>query len=323
MNIQPLTQDLVLDSGLVTFDGYASYPLLSSDMRLNLLRDRANSLSIGEGATCLAAISGSQVQGLIALRRFPWGETHFHMGMAHIELFAIHSQLSRKDAQLVRMELFESAMNWIKKHGIQHLAARIDASDQETVHFLEAHEFRLMDTLVTYIYNSKRYRRVSAARHIFPVREFQASDEEAVLRLASGSFEETRFARDIHISRSGLNRFYEDWGRRLCAGEMADRLIVACNRHAEVVGFLGYRLDQQLFASTGLRARGGGLGAVHPRATGAYLAMIHEAFATDHTQTDFAELDGDIRTFSVIKIWNKLKCQQVRVRHTLHAWLGK
>lgn len=318
MRIVPFALEPPLSQALIQFDSYAKYPFLDEAKRLNLLRDRLSAAAQAEHAVCLASEENGTYTGVIAVKRFPWGESHFKVGMAHIEIFTV---VQGPMAQEARERLFNTALQWIKDHRIQHLAIRLDAADQSTIHFLEANGFRLMDTLTTFIYNTHRHRKVPTARRLFPVRDYRPEDRDPVLALAATSFRETRFSHDPFLPKAGLPSFYEDWGNRLCRGETADRLLVAVNRHQEVVGFLGYKLDHQLQASTGVISRGGGLGAIHPKAMGAYLALLHEAFTVDHTRTDYAELDAQAQNFAVIRIWNKLKCQQVRIRHTFHAWL--
>lgn len=312
-----------LADGLIEYDGYSRYPFMDVDKRMRMARGiLERHLASSPSLVLLWLGESDQVEGAIVVERFPWGEKHFGIGMAHLQHFWVNPRAGSDDAQRsIRKDLLHAVADWAQAIGVVHLAGRFPTEDYRTIQELENMGGRLMDTIATYTYNTHVVPRPVSVRRLFQIREFEKTDRSEILKLCAGSFRETRFARDPTLQTEAVEAFYADWGERLCAGEMAERLLVAVTTQGDVVGFIGYKLNQDLLKWGGIRVRGGGLGAVSPRAPGAYLALLHQSFVQDTHITDLAEMESQIQNASVIKIWHKLKCQPVRVTHTLHVRL--
>ncbi|CAM2065304.1 hypothetical protein SCOR_07985 [Sulfidibacter corallicola] len=324
MNIlaNPDTERLELGPQIHRYDGFQYHPLVTEDQRVDLARHRLRQVASEFDRLLLvvARDDAGLVRGVLIAEPFDMGRRHFKIGMAHLQAFRLDPTYGDlADREAMRAELFGAYEAWRRERGIVHTAFRIDSEDLETLHFLEARGFRLMDTIVAYLYNKHAIRRVPPLKSLFQLRDYRDDDREAIIELASGRFQGTRFARDVGLSAEGLNTFYREWAEKLCAGEMADRLMVAQTSEGQVVGFLGYKLDRMLEEVTGVRVMGGGLGAVSPKAAGAYPALLRTAIAEGAVTNDAAELETQVQNGSVLRVWHALRCTQVRVNHTLHC----
>jgi len=307
----------------VFFDGFAQYPFMEMGKRKVLAAGKLNRYLASDDTFVAVAVGESgQLEAITVAQRFPWGEKHFHMGMAHVQELLVSPEIGDDGEQRrLRERLLGKVSDWAKQAGIQHLAGRFPTEDFRSIQAVETMGGVLVDTICTYTYNTHVVRRPPPVRRLYEIRLYEDGDRKDILNLCAESFSETRFSRDPTFHKQDINSFYEDWGERLCAGEMAERLLVATTTHGEVVGFIGYKLLKDLEKWGEIRVRGGGLGAVSPRAAGAYLALLHQSFVQDTAITDLAEMESQIQNAGVIKIWHKLKCQPVRVTHTMHILL--
>lgn len=323
--VNPPVPDLVFERGLLHFDGYGNYPLLSESDREAVLRLKLNRLAEkGKDALLVAGIDeAGAVIGLLAADLFDWGSRHFGFGMAHLQTMLVSGVVREREARFQMFaRLFAEYEAWRPQHAVAHTALRALSEDLPLIHFLEDRGFRMMDTMTTYVFNRHEHHRIAKGRAFFSPRPYRENDREPVLALAQGSFSSTRFSNDPAMTREGLSSFYREWGEKLCAGEMADTLLIAQNEEQAVVGFLGFRCDQAVLNATGKRFMGGGLGAVSPAAPGAYPALLNHAISLGAAENhDLAEFETQVQNSTVIRVWHALKCRQVKVSHTFHQYL--
>ena len=314
--------EYTLAPGLCTYDGYGNYSAMSAEMRARLLANRIErGRGLSESSGFLAAWENEgSICALLIAERFEWGEFHFNRGMAHIECFLADSG-SPQQMDVVRRTIFERLIAWVSAQNIVHLACRVVADDLRAIDFLEQQQFKLMDTIYTYLFDKQEHIWPEDVRMLFGVRPFQAADRSRIMQLSRTSFEGSRFYTDPHFDQDLCEAFYGDWAEKLCDGVMSDDLFVACDQSDNVVGFLGYKRNASLHSLFGLKVMGGGLGAVDPAAPGAYPALLRLAFEQGRKRYDMAELECRANNRRVVKIWRRFGCTKVRTAHTYHLSL--
>jgi hypothetical protein len=209
-------------------------------------------------------------------------------------------------------------MDAAREQGLQHLAARADTEDLEAVQALEGRGFRLVDCLVTYMFDC-RSDRVAEIKRFNPIRHYQPPDREAVLAVAEQMFAAYagRFARDPWLDPEAGRRFYLEWVRNACAGQMADSILVSV-RQGRVVGFLTWRTTPVVYEATGIRIAGQGICAVLPEGAGAYPALVRAAIVEHRKEYDFAEMDTPIQHAVSQRVFQGVGARLARAKYTLH-----
>ena len=269
----------------------------------------------------LVAEEGGRIRAIAALRPLPWDSGIFGIAMGHIPLF-VHPGAGRGDRSSIGA-LIEAILAACRADGIVHLNVRADADDLALVHCLEGAGFYLVDTIVTYIFIPRR-QELGHGKYLFKTRLYAPEDHDAVLAVADEAYKGFigRYHADPRLPREAADRLYRAWAERLLDGGVAETIIVA-ERKGKVVGFLGYRLKQDLLEATGVRCVGGGLGGCTQEGFGAYAAIIEEAMREGMHRYDMQDFETQINNVNIVRIYQKLNFEYARAKYTFHAWLGQ
>ncbi len=261
---------------------------------------------------------GDEPRAAAIARPLEWDSAYFGLPMGRIDYLLTTGEATVADRRAVITAACESA----RQAGLQHLTARVDVGDLETLAALEDAGFRMMDALSTYIMRpGKDVPR--DVRRVGPVRLATPADTEAVLDITREAYRgyRGRFHLDAHIPAGRADGFYEEWARQCLAGAMADLIMVSEDSAGRVIGYLAHRRRQP--ASTiGTPIYGGGLGACRRDAPGAYASLIRDSAEWAHAQGAVAECQTQNANFAVIRVYESVGFHYVRAEYTLHAWLG-
>lgn len=92
-------------------------------------------------------------------------------------------------------------------------------------------------------------------------------------------------------------------------------------KKSEAVGFLTFKLNEELEKLTGNRIAGRGLSAVSPRVKGVYPCLVKAAIQDIILNYDCLEFDTQLNNYEVIKVWQRFKFGFIRAKYTFHKWL--
>jgi len=244
-----------------------------------------------------------------------WDSKHFGIAMGRIGPL-VSDPRDNSPATL------EALVDWLLERardaGLEHLAAKVDSADLGALQALEAKDFHLVDCLVTYFIDCHRDV-VPPTKRLGTIRDYQPSDMNAVLAVAERMLGEYggRFRFDRCVPRDAVRRFYVEWTRNACTGDMANRLLVG-ERHGRIVGFLGYGMESEPLESLDVRIGGHGIGAVLPEGTGLFPALLAKAIAVDRVDYDFAEFDTSIQNLMSLRIFQRMGFHLGRTKYMLH-----
>jgi hypothetical protein len=299
------------------YNDYRHYRSISKEVQRRILLSEVERAS--EQGQLLALRGGAQVVGLATLSRLPWDSRIFGLPMAKIgHLMAASAQGAR--AQLLG-QLLDGVIESARSKGIRHLSTRVDCADIEAIQCLERRGFRLMECLITYVFRPKQDI-LPSIKTLYRVRPYTPADREALLAISERMYahHQSRFSIDPSLPPAGVGRFYIEWTKNACAGEMADRILVA-ERKGSPIGFLAFKLNGLVLECTGIRIAGQGLSASLPEGTGAYIGLLKAALELGRGEYDFMEADAPLHHFIVIRTWQRLGFQLVRGKYAFHREL--
>jgi hypothetical protein len=299
------------------YNDYRHYRTVSKEVQIRILCSEIERAA--EQGRLLALRRGGRVVGLVTLSHLPWDSSIFGLPMAKIgHLIAAPAQGSR--VQLLD-RLLEGLIELARTEGIRHLSTRVDCADIEAIQCLEHQGFRLMECLITYVFRPKRDI-LPPVKTLYHVRPYTPADREALLAIAEQMYahHQSRFSADLSLPPAGVGKFYIEWTKNACSGEMADHILVA-ERKGRPIGFLAYKLNRLVLERTGIRVAGQGLSASLPEGTGAYIGLLKAALERGQGEYDFMEADAPLHHFLVIKTWQRLGFQLVRGKYAFHREL--
>jgi GNAT superfamily N-acetyltransferase len=299
------------------YNDYRHYRTISKDVQLRLLSSEIERAA--EQGQVLSLRVEERVVGLATLSHLPWDSSIFGLPMAKIgHLIATSAHGSR--AQFLD-RLLEELIELARTQGIRHLSTRVDCADIEAIQCLEHWGFRLMECLITYIFRPKQDI-LPPIKTLYHVRPYTPVDREALLAIAERMYahHQSRFSVDPSLPPAGVGRFYIEWTKNACSGEMADHILVA-ERKGCPIGFLAYKLNGLVLERTGIRIAGQGLSASLPEGTGAYIGLLKAALELGRGAYDFMEADAPLHHFLVIRTWQRLGFQLVRGKYAFHREL--
>jgi hypothetical protein len=209
-----------------------------------------------------------------------------------------------------------------RAEGISHLSTRVDCADSEAIQGLEHKGFRLMECLVTYVFRPKQDK-LPPIKTLYQVRPYTPDDRQALLTIAERMFahHQSRFSVDPDLPREASARFYVEWVKNICAGEMADYILLA-EKRGRPIGFVACKLNRHVPAQAGLRIAGQGLTAVLAEGTGAYIGLLKGIIELGRQEYDFLEGDAPLHHFMEIRVWQRLGFQLVRAKYAFHRGLA-
>jgi hypothetical protein len=299
------------------YNDYRHYRTISKEVQLRLLCSEIERAA--EQGQLLALRVGDQVVGLATLSHLHWDSSIFGLPMAKIgHLITASAQGSR--AQILD-RLLDELIELARTQGIRHLSTRVDCADIDAIQCLEHRGFRLMECLITYIFRPKQDI-LPPIKTLYHVRPYTPADREALLAISERMYahHQSRFSVDPSLPPAGVGKFYIEWTKNACSGEMADHILVA-ERKGCPIGFLAYRLNDLVLERTGIRIAGQGLSASLPEGTGAYVGLLKAALELGRGEYDFMEADAPLHHFLVIRTWQRLGFQLARGKYAFHREL--
>jgi hypothetical protein len=299
------------------YSDYRHYRTLPKEVQIRILVSEIERAA--EQGRLLALRGRDQVVGLVTLSHLPWDSSIFGLPMAKIGHLIAAPAPGARSRMLDR--LLDGMIELARTEGIRHLSTRVDCADVEAIQCLERWGFQLMECLVTYVFRPNRDI-LPPIKTLYHVRSYTPADREALLAISERMYahHQSRFSVDPSLPSAGVERFYREWMKNACSGEMADHILVA-ERQRGPIGFLAYKLNALVLERTGIRIAGQGLSASLPEGTGAYIGLLKAALELGRGEYDFMEADAPLHHFLVIRTWQRLGFQLVRGKYAFHREL--
>jgi hypothetical protein len=306
------------------FKPYRNYRALPRKRQNDVLRAEVHAALDADGGFAAVSAPGSTdaPQAAAIIRPLPWDSAFFGLAMAKLT----HVLRVDADAAATRAkvkEVIDLAVRQCRQRGIQHVAARIDAADADTIQALEGAGFRMVDVLATYIYHHKR-EPPALLKEMGVVRLFRPEDTEQIIAITREAYRgfRGRYHLDPHLDKTRVDDLYIEWARKCCAFEWAEVVIVSENGKGGLHGWASYRHIEPVSKIGGTPIQGGGLGACRRETPGAYASIVRAGAVRVHAAGGVSECQTQLFNFSTIRVYEAIGTQFVRADCTLHAWLG-
>jgi len=297
------------------FKSYRNYRVLARHAQSAvMMAEITDTITRREGV--VLHLRGDEADAVVVARALEWETEFFGIPMGRIE-YLLASDRS------VLPNALERAVDALRERGVRHVSLRVDVADIETMALVEAHEFRLMDSLVTYT-TRPRKESPNVVRELGSIRHFRPSDGPELLAIAAHAYSgfRGRFHLDPHIANDRCDSFYVEWARQSIAMIMADMILVSEGADARLLGFLAFRKREPVSSVGGSTVYGGGLGACRVDSPGAYAGLIRAGTVWAHERDGVAECQTQNYNFPTIRIYEAVGAHYVRAEYTLHRWLG-
>jgi L-amino acid N-acyltransferase YncA len=296
------------------FKSYRNYRALSRRLQDAVLRAQLGTALAEPSAVAFVS------EGLAAAvcHRLAWDSAFWGLPMARFD--CLHAGTPDRAA----LEAVVTAcLEACREDGVRHVAARVDIADTMTCAVLEDHGFRLMDSLVTYLYHP-RQGPPPPPKGTGIVRLYQSADAEQILDITRGAFADFRgrFHADPHLPLDQTRELYVEWARRACSREMAEVVLVADNGQGDLFGWTSFRRIEPISSVSAAFVYGGGLGACRRDKPGAYARLIHAAIEWIQSRDAITECQTQNHNFATVRVYESVKTHFVRGDYTFHAWLG-
>ena len=293
------------------FNPYRQYRTIPKLTRAEALYREIEAL-VGRGNAWVVAVEG-WTRAIVVLEELPWDSALFGRRMGRIGYILHHGRADRNALTGVVKSVVDYALN----QGLEHLSVSVDAADVWSLQALEHCGFRVMDSLLTGLFE-KQGSRLRPAKTLCHVRLYRPEDLAGVMAVAEEAFDRYtgRFHHDPTLSHAAAQKVYLAWAENLCRQESTSKVVVA-ERHGEIVGFLAYQRLAALSQTTGLSHLGRGIGGVSRKGVGAFVGLQREIILQGNA-LDTLEVETSWRNVQVIRILNYLGLEYIRSRYQLH-----
>ncbi len=280
-------------------------------------------------------LSNEQAAGLVAQMRgttrgfaiwapLPWESALLGKSMWAIRHIDIASGVRDRDS--IATELVGEVVCRAGAQDAAFLLCKTTSVDTAIIHALESHGFRLMDTLLNFIFDFRAGGQKGDVSHVsegFALRLATSSDIESLVDIAHASFTEHfgRFHADPRIGRVAATRIYEEWIRS-CATGWADWILVA-EQGNRIAGYSAWKQPSALDRRHGIRIGHFNIAGVHPDffRRGIFGALTREGMERLRSSVDWIEGPTHIDNHAVQRGWLRLGWQIAGAQHSFHKWL--
>ncbi len=297
------------------FKSYRNYRVLPRKAQTAVMMAEVDATLSHRDGIVLQVTSGTEHAVAIG-RTLAWDSAFFGLPMARLDYVLASGRAYVQPAIAALLEA-------MRARGVRHVSARVDVADIELTTLLEAHGFRLMDSLVTYTTRPRR-EPPNPVREVGTIRDFRPEDAEELIRIAAEAYRgfRGRFHLDPHIADERADAFYVEWARQSVAMTMADTVLVSEGAAGQLLGFLAYRRREPVSSAGGVAVFGGGLGACRLDTPGAYAGLIRAGTVWAHERDGVAECQTQNYNFPTIRIYEAVGAHYVRGEYSLHLSLA-
>lgn len=301
------------------FKPYRNYRVLSRSRQAEVIRaDIDRALGTAGARACGVRVDGSLAAAAV-FTPLPWDSGFFDVSMGRLT-HVLRAPGAPRDSL---SEAIRASLQYARSMDVRHVTARADVADSDAIGALEAHGFRLMDALATYIYHPRRSLK-APIKEMGRIRHFGPEDAPQILDITREAFTgfRGRFHMDPHLPNDRCDEFYVEWARKACAFEVADVVLVTEGGNSDLHGWTSYRQIEPVSTVGGTPVCGAGLGGCRRTHPGAYAGLIWGAIELIHQRGGVTECQTQLHNFPTIRVYESVGTQFVRCDYTFHAWLA-
>ncbi len=265
-----------------------------------------------DGGSFLFAKDSKGLCGVASLVDLNWDSKYFGLAMAEIRHFiAKYDSINKFD---VYRFLLSAIIQQCKNKDIKHVSIKVDSGDLVAVHALEKKGFLLNGAHLTYVFDFRKIH-MPVFKDFCHIRPYKKSDLPVLLEIAKKYPPISKYSNDPGLPRDKVDKLYVEWVKNACNSLIADCVLVA-ERNNKVVGFISFKINDELKRFTGLCGMHRGLLMVSPEGKGSALSLLKEVAkkARDDFKADFAEWDVYDYNTSLIRIYQKVGLSFIRSR---------
>lgn len=242
---------------------------------------RAARTLAGAQTTAWLAQEGDAVHGLAAYSTLAWDTEQLSLAAARLDYLAARGDYAEQYE--IKQALLQTVLIDAAAKGVQHLSARVDASDLAGLHALERAGFVTLDGLLTFALELERgddplpesgtgvdLEALSRNAGGVQLRLATPGDADAAAELARHAFIYDRFHSDPAIAPERADHLHAVWLYNACARQAADAVVLAeddggleglvtCQLQRDTPGYLRKLIGTIVLVATAERARGQGI----------------------------------------------------------------
>lgn len=272
-------------------------------------------------STFYVALRKGKVVGLGILEELEWDSNIFGIRMARIK------NLTADDTSLETERVKNSLLRFLSREcanrGIKHLSCKVNTDDFTSIHALEKNGFSLMDTLLDYIFDFRKYP-IKVFNPPCIIRPFREKDINSIVEVARKAFSNYfgRFHVDKRLRKRAVE-LYAKWAENACQG-YGDIVFVA-ELNKRIVGYSVWKIPNLSEKLLGIRIGSYSIGAIHPDAygRGIFKALTLAGMKWLEGKVDIIEGPAHVNNYPVQRGYATLMWKIVDARHTFHKWIRK
>jgi len=275
--------------------------------------------SLAGSRSVFAAVQGGEIVGLAVVDDLPWDSRLFQKRMGTIKNLI--------GSAMVLDDLLARAEQWARAAGLEFLICKTYTDDMPLIHALERQGFRLVDTLLDFVYDSRRPPLSQVEKPLTPpgvtIRLAEPSDQAALIEMAGRSFAGHfgRYHSDPRIPREQATQVYEEWLRSSCAG-YADWIVVA-EIEGQRAGFSTWKKPSTAEQALALKVGHYSIVGVDPAFAGRGLLglLTYRGMELLDGLADVIEGPTHINNYPMQRGYTRLGWRIADARHAFHKWL--
>jgi RimJ/RimL family protein N-acetyltransferase len=277
---------------------------------------------IDKSSTPYVACSEGKVVGLGTLKDLAWDSDIFGIRMAKIEHLIADDSLTKTEIVKDRLVIFIGRQ--CANRGIEHLSCKVNTDDVASIHALERNRFRLMDTLLDYAFDFRKYP-IEDFEPPCIIRPMQNGEDKDIAEIARVAFRNHfgRFHADKRLPRKGASELYAKWAENAYRG-YADIVFVA-ELDKRIVGFSIWKNPGLAEELLGTKVGSYSLVGIHPDSygRGIFKALTLAGMKWLKGKADIIEGPTHINNYPVQRGYATLMWQILDARHTFHKWIKR
>ncbi len=307
---------------LVSGSNFKPYRYLMREIPIerlnNYVNKRISDTFSSKLSTYYGYLQNGELLGTGLLEMLKWDSDIFEIKMARVR------NLIENDNSIgLKNKLLKFIIQECKDKGINHLSCKVYSDDITSIHTLERNGFRLMDTLLDYVFDFRKY----SIQEFNPpciIRPFNEKDIESIVELARKTFSSHfgRFNVDRKL-RGKADKLYSEWAKNSCEG-YGDIVFVA-ELNKKVVGYSVWKTVNWSKKLLGINIGSYSIAAVHPDAygKGIFKALTLAGMKWLKGKVDIVEGPTHINNYPVQRGYTTLTWKIVDARHTFHKWIKR
>jgi len=231
------------------FKPYVHYSLRVGEEALQqFFLDRVE-VSIRTSANSALWIPGPEgAQGLAVWTRVEWDSQQLGFGAGRLDYLIASGDYQNQYA--TKEALLKAVLEACADQGIQHLTARVHASDLSSIHLLEQYGFITVDGILTFSLDIMDAHWPSPPAGL-EIRLSRPEDIEQIKAIARSSYVYDRFHSDPCIPKAVADELHAVWVENSCLGKAADAVVVAA-KNGRILGYVTCKIDRQTTQYLGL-----------------------------------------------------------------------